>query len=109
MSSRTLKYSMIAALGVFLVVGGLVLYPRFADGTPGSPQAGASDTCGVHGVPEARCPFCHPGLIEELGGCSEHGVPEALCYQCRRDLLPGFKSIGDWCAEHGVPESQCPL
>jgi cobalt-zinc-cadmium efflux system membrane fusion protein len=30
-----------------------------------------------------------------------------LCTRCTPDLIPVFKSQGDWCVEHGVPESQC--
>ena len=37
----------------------------------------------------------------------QHGVPSDLCTQCTPDLIPVFKSQGDWCSEHGVPESQC--
>ncbi len=43
------------------------------------------------------------------GMCSEHGVPEALCTQCNPGLAQVFKAKGDWCAEHGFPESFCPV
>ncbi len=62
-----------------------------------------------HGVVEARCPFCTPGLIESDGFCREHNVAEALCVQCRPYLKTAFIAKGDWCAEHNTPESQCAL
>jgi len=35
-------------------------------------------------------------------------VLEAACTRCHPDLIPIFKSKGDWCAEHEFPESICP-
>lgn len=65
--------------------------------------------CAEHHVPEAKCGFCHPDLIEKLGFCKGHGVPEVFCYQCDPDLVPAFQAAGDWCKEHAAPESQCRL
>ncbi len=69
----------------------------------GAPQGTAA--CSEHAV--ERCPFCFPGLLEEMGFCGGHGVPEAVCTQCRDDLEAAFRSEGDWCDEHGLPESHC--
>lgn len=63
--------------------------------------------CASHGIPEAACPFCDPGLVEALGQCGEHDVPEALCTRCSPMLIAAFKAEGDWCADHGLPASQC--
>ncbi|MHC4429600.1 MAG: hypothetical protein ACYS0D_13500 [Planctomycetota bacterium] len=63
--------------------------------------------CSQHGIPEVVCPFCDPGLIEELGHCGGHDVPEALCTRCNPVLIAAFKAEGDWCSPHGLPESQC--
>jgi cobalt-zinc-cadmium efflux system membrane fusion protein len=43
------------------------------------------------------------------GMCAEHGVPEALCTKCNPGLATVFKAKGDWCEEHGFPESFCPI
>jgi cobalt-zinc-cadmium efflux system membrane fusion protein len=64
-----------------------------------------AQACEAHRV--ARCPFCAPSLLEEMGFCSGHGVPEAICTRCRGDLDLVFQAQGDWCAAHGLPESQC--
>lgn len=40
--------------------------------------------------------------------CGEHGVLEAMCTKCSPGLVPAFQAKGDWCAEHGLPESVCP-
>jgi len=71
----------------------------------GDDQAGAF--CEAHQIAEARCVWCNPALVEELGFCGGHGVPEAYCYQCTPALIPAFKAVGDWCAGHDRPESQC--
>lgn len=63
--------------------------------------------CEEHQIAEARCVWCHPELVEELGFCGGHGVPEAFCYQCTPALIPAFKAVGDWCGGHDRPESQC--
>lgn len=65
--------------------------------------------CAEHGVPEAKCGFCHPALTETLGFCKGHGVPEVFCYQCDPDLEPAFRAEGDWCQAHARPESQCEI
>ncbi len=41
--------------------------------------------------------------------CDEHGVPEALCTRCNPGLAQVFKAKGDWCHEHEFPESFCPV
>lgn len=43
------------------------------------------------------------------GMCAEHGVLEALCTICHPDLVPVFRSRGDYCEEHRLPESICPF
>ena len=43
------------------------------------------------------------------GMCKEHGVLEALCTKCNPGLAAVFKAKGDWCEEHGFPESICPI
>lgn len=43
------------------------------------------------------------------GMCAEHGVLEAVCTKCKPGLIPVFQAKGDWCAEHGFPESFCPI
>ena len=43
-------------------------------------EAGAVDWCAEHAIAESACPFCNPGLIEELGWCAGHEVAEALCW-----------------------------
>ena len=63
--------------------------------------------CENHGIPEVACPFCDPGLVQELGHCGAHDVAEALCTRCNLFLIAAFKTEGDWCAEHGLPASQC--
>ena len=65
--------------------------------------------CSKHGISEERCPWCNPGLIEEMGECKGHGVPEALCSLCNEELIAGFKAENDWCGGHNVPESQCDI
>jgi cobalt-zinc-cadmium efflux system membrane fusion protein len=62
-----------------------------------------------HGIAEADCFLCSPGLVQERGPCVEHGVPEAMCTRCHPALEAPFRAIGDWCQEHGLPESQCAL
>lgn len=72
-------------------------------------SARAEGVCAPHAVAEARCPFCHPDLVESMGMCAGHGVAEALCWQCTPGLVAGFRAVGDWCAGHDRPESQCVL
>lgn len=81
--------------------------PPAAGPPPTSPPPGQGAFCREHGVPEAICFICSPGLIETQGLCGEHGVPEALCTRCNRALIPAFQATADWCAEHDLPESQC--
>jgi len=65
--------------------------------------------CVEHGVAEARCPWCHPALVEKMGMCGEHQVPEACCWKCTPALVAGFKAENDWCGAHDLPESRCLL
>jgi cobalt-zinc-cadmium efflux system membrane fusion protein len=41
--------------------------------------------------------------------CEIHGISLELCSRCNPELIPNFKTSGDWCAEHNLPESQCDL
>ncbi len=66
-----------------------------------------ADWCAEHAIAESACPFCNPGLIDELGWCAGHDVAEALCWICNPDLVPAYKAVGDWCGGHGLPESRC--
>jgi cobalt-zinc-cadmium efflux system membrane fusion protein len=68
---------------------------------------GHDDWCVEHDIAESACPFCNPGLIEELGWCAGHEVAEALCWVCNPDVIPAYKAVGDWCVGHGLPESRC--
>ena len=45
----------------------------------------------------------------DLVMCREHGVPEAVCTKCHPGLIPVFQAKRDWCEEHGFPESFCPI
>lgn len=73
----------------------------------GGETPAAEAVCAEHHVPEAICPFCHPGIVDPRRMCAEHGVPEALCTRCDPRLEAAFQAAGDWCGEHGLPESQC--
>lgn len=89
-----------------VVAGALVQFG--CDETPSSTASAAVvGRCAEHGMPEAVCPFCHRGLIDELGWCKGHGVPECVCTRCNSSLIPKFRDAGDWCSEHDMPESQC--
>jgi len=77
---------------------------RALDEHAGRDQA---DWCAEHAIAESACPFCNPGLIDELGWCAGHDVAEALCWICNPDLVPAYKAVGDWCGGHGLPESRC--
>ena len=68
----------------------------------------ATELC-KHGIGQAKCPFCIPGLVESDGLCKEHDVAEALCVKCRPYLETAFKAEGDWCDAHRTPESQCTI
>ncbi len=68
---------------------------------------GEGDWCAEHAIAESACPFCNPGLIEEMGWCAGHDVAEALCWICNPDVIAAYKAVGDWCAGHGLPESRC--
>jgi cobalt-zinc-cadmium efflux system membrane fusion protein len=65
----------------------------------------AEDPHAGHGHEEAEDP--HAGHRHEGDWCAEHGVPEAECTRCDPGLIAEFKARGDWCAGHGVPESHC--
>ncbi|MCG3136618.1 MAG: Multidrug resistance protein MdtA [Phycisphaerae bacterium] len=65
--------------------------------------------CEKHHLPEDRCPFCDPSLVEKWGQCGEHQVPEALCWICNPKLIAAYQAERDWCAEHEMPESRCTL
>ena len=73
----------------------------------GPAQAAAAAAVCEHGMADARCPFCHPGLIEQMGMCGGHGIPEAICFPCWPELEVAFRAVGDWCGGHDRPESQC--
>jgi cobalt-zinc-cadmium efflux system membrane fusion protein len=68
---------------------------------------GKADWCAEHDIAESACPFCNPGLIEEMGWCAGHDVAEALCWICSPDVIAAYKAVGDWCGGHGLPESRC--
>lgn len=93
----------VMGLGFGLVVGADRL------GWLGAQAPAVSAEVCEHTLSPARCPFCLPARIEDLGVCPEHGVPEALCSRCDASLIPAFKATGDWCGGHGVPESQCVI
>jgi cobalt-zinc-cadmium efflux system membrane fusion protein len=68
---------------------------------------GDGDWCAEHDIAESACPFCNPGLVEEMGWCAGHNVAEALCWICNPEVIGAYKAVGDWCAGHGLPESRC--
>ncbi len=76
-------------------------------GSAEAPTQSSAEACAKHEV--ARCPFCFPAVIDEMGFCGGHGVPEALCTLCRDDLEEAFRSENDWCGGHGLPETHCEL
>ncbi len=76
-------------------------------GSAEAPTQSSAEACAKHEV--ARCPFCFPAVIDEMGFCGGHGVPEALCTLCRDDLEDAFRSENDWCGGHGLPETHCEL
>ncbi|MFN8178725.1 MAG: efflux RND transporter periplasmic adaptor subunit [bacterium] len=92
---------------LFLAAAALAACDRAKGAAPHG--VAASAVCAKHGVPESRCPFCHPALVEGSAKCAEHGVSEALCYLCNPVLVAAFRAEGDWCREHERPESQCWL
>jgi len=69
--------------------------------------SGEADWCAEHDIAESACPFCNPGLIEEMGWCAGHDVAEALCWVCSPNVVAAYKAVGDWCGGHGLPESRC--
>ena len=72
--------------------------------------ATASDeekACEAHGLPDAKCPFCHWELVVAGGPCVEHDVPEALCWICQPQLKKIYEDTNDWCGGHDSPESLC--
>jgi membrane fusion protein, heavy metal efflux system len=77
--------------------------------TANGTQAAAvdADWCAEHAIAESACPFCNPGLINEMGWCAGHEVAEALCWICNPAVIPAYQAVGDWCAGHGLPESRC--
>lgn len=70
-------------------------------------EHGTGDWCTEHAIAESACPFCNPGLIEELGWCAGHDVAEAMCWICQPAMVAAYQAVGDWCAGHGLPESRC--
>ncbi len=66
-----------------------------------------ADWCTEHAIAESACPFCNPGLIDEMGWCAGHDVAEALCWVCNPDIIAAYKAVGDWCGGHDLPESRC--
>ncbi|MFN8589431.1 MAG: efflux RND transporter periplasmic adaptor subunit [Candidatus Eisenbacteria bacterium] len=70
------------------------------------PHAGhdhGADT--AHAEPAAATAGAH----SSEGMCTEHGVLEAMCTRCNPGLVPAFQAKGDWCGEHEYPESVCPI
>lgn len=63
--------------------------------------------CGGEVPPDK--PLAHAPVAVAADMCAEHGVLEALCTKCNPGLIPVFQKKGDWCPEHGFPESICPL
>ena len=41
--------------------------------------------------------------------CEEHGIQEAICTKCNPGLIPVFRAKKNFCEEHGFPESACPI
>jgi cobalt-zinc-cadmium efflux system membrane fusion protein len=68
---------------------------------------GEGDWCAEHAIAESACPFCNPGLVDEMGWCAGHDVAEAMCWICNPDMVAAYKAVGDWCTGHGLPESRC--
>ncbi len=68
---------------------------------------GEADWCAEHAIAESACPFCNPGLVDEMGWCAGHNVAEALCWICNPQVVAAYKAVGDWCGGHGLPESRC--
>lgn len=104
------KKDVLLACALVALLAGLgyrhsVLSQRTA--APAAPTHAPGEWCVEHGIAEADCFLCSPGLVQERGPCVEHGVPEALCTRCHPALEAPFRAIGDWCQEHGLPESQC--
>lgn len=58
--------------------------------------------------PSGPAPAARQEAAQEDGICKEHGVLEAICTRCNPGLATIFKAKGDWCSEHGFPESVCP-
>jgi cobalt-zinc-cadmium efflux system membrane fusion protein len=76
-----------------------------------APAAAGATLC-EHGVPADLCTQCTPDLIPVFKSqgdwCVEHGVPESLCLKCNPDLAFSANVVAkDWCKEHAVPESKC--
>jgi cobalt-zinc-cadmium efflux system membrane fusion protein len=43
------------------------------------------------------------------GKICEHGIQEAICTKCNPGLIAVFRAKGNFCEEHGFPESACPI
>jgi cobalt-zinc-cadmium efflux system membrane fusion protein len=100
-------------IGAIFLVGGagaVILADRqgWLPGAGGHVDRRQSAGC-PHELTRELCPFCTPGLIEEMGQCGAHSVPEALCSRCNQALVPAFKVENDWCGPHEIPESQCTI
>ncbi|MEW6250987.1 MAG: efflux RND transporter periplasmic adaptor subunit [Planctomycetota bacterium] len=74
---------------------------------PGSPDTAAPDLPATHRADQKTPSDEEARTADEGAWCPEHGVPEAVCTRCNPGLIAKFKAAGDWCAEHGLPESQC--
>ncbi len=96
----------------------------FAPACSGSEQSSTEVVECEHGLPEALCPKCDPGLeaaYRHRGDwCGEHGLPESMCPLCAGEHHQGEHAeheedehgeheAGEWCMGHGVPESHCTV
>lgn len=88
---------------------------KVGSGQSAASTPAAQGMCGEHGVPEALCTKCNPGLAQVFKAkgdwCEEHGFPESYCPVCDPNVT--FPNVGpapvaqDWCGGHGLPESKC--
>ena len=74
------------------------------------PEARVAPVAAARPPDAAARPADAAALPPDAGAmCQEHGVPEAMCTKCDPGLIPVFQARGDWCAAHGLPESVCPI
>jgi len=102
-------YILLVVLGLAAIPMGIWAFDWFSPLKQTEPGPAQSTLCEAHGLEPGQCPFCDASLIETQGFCAGHGVPEALCHRCRPGLEAAFRKQGDWCGGHNLPESQCEI